>query len=457
MVNTDFIDNSAGVDTSDHEVNIKILLNRAMQAGKLDFKARNQLLAEMTEEVAGLVLRSNYLQALAISMMERFSGQRLGSKQHFIRVLEDEGLLDRQLESLPEVEEFETRKDKGLGLYRPELAVLLSYSKIVLYQQLLDSDVPEDEYLSGELTRYFPASLPKKLRPFMQQHRLKREIVATQVTNSLVNRMGASFVLRMYEDTGASPAEVARAYTIAREVFDARTFWAKIEQLDNQVSSELQLSALINMWRLLRQASRWLLNLQGRKLGIQVMVDRLMPGLRTLEGFIGRSLGVDEQEELQRLALPFIEGGFSPELAAEVVMLERLFPALDVVETAARRKTDVNRVARVFFGLGEALDLKWLKKQVESLRVAGQWHAIARSNLRDQLFSTHNDLVEWVLQSEGRKKDPVAAWTEAHQDAIKPILSMLNDMKKTATMDYASLSVAVRALEHLTKQSGHES
>ena len=209
-VNTDFIDNSAGVDTSDHEVNIKILLNLAIRAGKLDFEGRNRVLAEMTDDVAALVLRSNYLQAQAISMMERFSGPRLGSKQHFINVLETDGQLDRQLESLPETEELEERKDKGLGLYRPELAVLLSYSKIVLYQQLLDSNVPEDGYLSGELERYFPASSPAMLKPFMQQHRLKREIIATQVTNSLVNRMGASFTLRMCEDTGASPAEVAQ-------------------------------------------------------------------------------------------------------------------------------------------------------------------------------------------------------------------------------------------------------
>jgi glutamate dehydrogenase len=390
-------------------------------------------------------------------MMERFSGPRLGSKQHFINVLESEGLLDRQLESLPELEELEERKDQGLGLYRPELAVLLSYSKIVLYQQLLDSDVPEDGYLSGELERYFPASAPAMLKPFMQQHRLKREIVATQVTNSLVNRMGASFTLRMGEDTGASPAEVARAYTIAREVFDARSFWAKIEALDNKVSSDLQISALISMWRLLRQATRWLLNLQGRRLDIQVMVNRLSPGLKGVEGFIGNSMSAEEQEELQRQAQPYIEGGFSAKLANQVVMLERLFPALDVVETAARRRTDVNRVARVFFGLGKALDLKWLKKQVESLNVAGQWHAISRSNLRDELFMTHNNLVERVLLGDGKKKDPVEAWLKSNEELVKPVMDMLNDMRKTARMDYPTLSVAVRALEHLVIRTGNES
>jgi len=453
LVNTDFIDNSAGVDTSDHEVNIKILLNLAMRAGKLGYEDRNRLLAEMSDEVAELVLRNNYLQAQAISMMERFSGSRLGSKQHFINVLEEEGLLDRQLESLPDDEELDERKDRGEGLFRPELAVLLSYSKIVLYQQLLDSDVPEDGYLSNELARYFPARLQAQMGLFMQQHRLKREIIATQVTNSLVNRMGASFALRMCEDTGATPAEVARAYSIAREVFDARSYWTKIEALDNKVSSELQISALIVMWRLLRQATRWLLNLEGRKLDIQVMVDRLAPGLKAIEGFIGSNMSITEQEELKQSAQQYIDGGFNRKLASQVVMLERLFPALDVVETAARRRTDVNKVARVFFGLGDALNMKWLKKHVESLKVAGQWHAISRANLRDGLFSTHNHLVERVLQSEGRKKDPVGAWLEANQDETKPVLEMLNDMKKGAKMDYPTLSVAVRALDQLVAKT----
>jgi len=453
LINTDFIDNSAGVDTSDHEVNIKILLNLAIRAGQLDFEQRNSLLAEMTDEVAALVLRSNYLQTQAISMMVRFSVPRLGAKRHFINVLEDEGLLDRDLEFLPDDEVLAERRDRGEGMVRPELAVLLSYSKITLYQQLLDSDVPEDDYLSDELIRYFPVPLQERYSKLMPEHRLKREIVATQVTNSLVNRMGASFTLRMCEDTGSSPAEVARAYTIAREVFDARNFWLKIESLDNKVSSDLQISAMLSMWRLLRQATRWLLNLKGRKLDIRLMVERLAPGLKVLEKSIGSTMTVEENEELKRQVQFYREGGFSRKLAEHTVLLERLFPTLDVVETAARRKTDVDRVARVFFGLGDALDLKWLRKQVESLEVVGQWHAISRANLRDELFSTHNHLVERVLQSDGRKKHPVAAWMETNQETLKPVKDMLNKMKKSAEMDYPTVSVAVRALERLVGET----
>jgi len=183
------------------------------------------------------------------------------------------------------------------------------------------------------------------------------------------------------------------------------------------------------------------------------MVERLAPGLKVLEKSIGSTMTVEENEELKRQVQFYREGGFSRKLAEHTVLLERLFPTLDVVETAARRKTDVDRVARVFFGLGDALDLKWLRKQVESLEVVGQWHAISRANLRDELFSTHNHLVERVLQSDGRKKHPVAAWMETNQETLKPVKDMLNKMKKSAEMDYPTVSVAVRTLERLVGET----
>ena len=448
-VNTDFIDNSAGVDTSDHEVNIKILLNLALRSGKLKPDERKALMASMGDEVAQMVLRSNYLQTQAISMMERFSSSRLGSKQHFIRVLEEQGLLNRELEFLPSDEELQARRDRGEGLTRPELSVLLSYSKITLYQELLGSDVPEDAWLSDEAVNYFPAPLRERFARLVPQHRLKREIIATQVTNSLVNRMGASFALRMHEDTSATPGEVARAYTIAREVFRAREFWSKIESLDNRVDSELQLSAMLSMWRLLRQATRWLLNLPGRKLDIRAMVQRLGPGLADVEKTIRASMTDEEAEALEQQMQPFIAGGFAPALAEQIAMLDRQFPALDVVETAASRRSDVKRIAEVFFGLGKLLELKWLRRQIEALHVVGQWHAMSRANLRDELFAQQNRLVERVLQAEGRKSDPVAAWHKANVERVAVVQSMLEQMKKQDEMDYATIAVAVRSLGQL--------
>ena len=452
-INTDFIDNSAGVDTSDHEVNIKILLNQVMRTGGIDVEARNSLLASMTDEVAALVLRSNYLQTQAISMMKKLSGPRLGSKQHFIGVLEDEGLLDRELEFLPSDEELTERRLNGGGMSRPELSVLLSYSKIRLYQQLLASDVPEDSYLSGELISYFPVPLQDRYSDAMQDHRLKREIIATQVTNSLVNRMGASFTLRMHEDTGAEPAEVAKAYTIARRVFDARTFWGKIEALDNKVATDLQLSALLAMWNLLRQTTRWLLNLPSAKLDIRMMVERLEPGLQVLTRSMHKSMSPDDKANMQQSMQPYLEGGFPKVLSRRTVLLEYLFPTLDVVEMAALRDIDVQQVAGVFFGVGESLDLRWLRRKVESLEVGGQWHARARANLRDELFTQHNLLVENILHTSKRGNDNVAAWMRANELNVQSVVDMMHDMRNQADMDYATISVAVRSLAQLVKNT----
>jgi glutamate dehydrogenase len=448
-INTDFIDNSAGVDCSDHEVNIKILLNQVMRAGKLKADDRNRLLADMTDEVAQLVLRNNYLQSQTISMMEVLTGARLGAKQQFITVLENEGILDRDLEQLPHDEELTRRRGSGQGLYRPELSVLLSYSKIMLYRLLLDSDVPEDPWLSEELQRYFPVPLQEKYADFMDGHRLKREIIATQVTNSMVNRMGASFALRMHEDTGATAAEVARAFTIAREIFRARDFWSRIEALDNKVESNLQISATLVMWNLLRQTTRWVLNQPGHKLDIRASIDRLAPGLEILEKKIRRSLNALEKVQVQERAEPLLAGGMPKTLANRVASLHLLYPALDVVETAARRDTDVTSVATVFFGLGDRLSLKWLRENVEKLPVEGQWHAHARGNLRDELYSQHRKLAGRVLETFPDSKDPVDSWIEANAGDVERVSLMMDDMQDLPLMDYAIVSVAVRSLDQL--------
>jgi glutamate dehydrogenase len=452
-MNTDFIDNSAGVDCSDHEVNIKILLNQVIRAGKLSEADRNKLLADMTDEIASLVLRNNYLQTQAISMMETLTGARLGAKQHFMSVLESEGILDRDLENLPHDEELTRRRGIGLGLCRPELSVLLSYSKIMLYRQLLDSDIPEDPWLSQELQRYFPKPLQDKYSAYMDGHRLKREIIATQVTNSLVNRMGASFALRMHEDTGATAAEVARAFTIAREIFKARDFWGRIEALDNKVGARSQIDANLSMWNLLRQTTRWVLNQPGEKLDIRASIERLTPGMDVLGKKIIQSLSATEKAQVQEQTEPLIADGMPKTLAVQAASLRFLYPALDVVETAARRNAEVHAVATVFFGLGDRLQLKWLRESVEKLPVAGQWHAHARGSLRDELYSQHRRLAGQVLEAFPGKKDPVKCWVDANREAVEHISLMLSDMHSLPSMDYATVSVAVHSLEGLLTKS----
>jgi glutamate dehydrogenase len=267
-INTDFVDNSGGVDCSDHEVNIKILLDVVQRRTKQSRAQRNRLLAQMTSEVSALVLRDNYLQSQAISLMQAMATERLGEHAHFIRSLELDGLLDRALEYLPSTEEIEERGRAGQGLTRPELAMLLSYSKIALSNQLILSDVPEDPYLGRELDRYFPDRLSNRYAKLLGEHRLRREIITTATTNSIVNRMGPTFVARTQQDTGADAATVARAYSIAREIFDVRDLWQSIERLDNRVAAATQYNMVQETVMLIRQVTYWLIQRHRSALGI---------------------------------------------------------------------------------------------------------------------------------------------------------------------------------------------
>ncbi len=452
-INTDFIDNSAGVDCSDHEVNIKILLNQVMRQGKLELDSRNELLVEMTDDVDQLVLRSNYLQTQTISMMERLTGARLGAKAHFIQVLEQQGLLDRELEFLPTDDDIEQRRTVNKGLTRPELSTLLSYAKIVLYQQLLESSLPDDNYLRPELFDYFPSAIQKRFAAEMHQHRMKREIITTMVTNSIVNRMGASFCLLMQESTGHSPEDVTRAYLIARDAFDLNPLWLSIEALDNKVSAAIQTDALLVIWKVLRQAVRWLLVQPGAKLDIQLQVERLRPGISSLMAGIAGLLSKDDQRLLGSQVQRYVDAGATEKLSKSLALLPRLTSALDIVDEAGRKNLPVEKVAEVYFQLGQTMNLKWLMQQIEELAVDGQWDAAARNLLREELFRQHRGLAGQVLMAYGDASNgAVNSWLKENRDELDRVIEMLADMRTLQELDYATISVAVNALRSLIKE-----
>jgi glutamate dehydrogenase len=451
LLNTDFIDNSAGVDTSDHEVNIKILLNDAVQRGEMTIPERNTLLAAMTDEVERLVLSDNYRQNQAITVMEHLSIHRLGSKAHFIRVLEAEGLLDRQIESLPSDAELDERKTRHLGLTRPELSILLSYAKIKLYQQLLDSDVPEDPFLSKELARYFPVPLQTKYAEHMQRHRLRREIIATAVTNSMVNRMGATFTLRMQEDTGQPPAAIAKAYSAVREIIDARSLWAEIEALDGTVADAVQVDALLKIWDLLRNLTRWLLNHRGVALDIASIVERYAPGVGELRAALPRVLTPTGKADYDVDCEKWQGLGIPSGVAARLATVPVLGAALDIVEVARDSGRPVERVASIFFEIGQALEIDSLRRQIENLPVESRWHAQARGSLRDELAAQHRALVTQILASAPPgAPHRVQSWLERDDPALKFTLGMLAEIR-TQPVDYPIASVALRRLAQLVQ------
>ncbi len=452
LLNTDFIDNSAGVDTSDHEVNIKILLNGQVQQKKLTLAARNTLLAAMTDEVGALVLNDNYRQNQALSLMERMSLARLGSKQHFIRTLEAQGLLDRQIEYLPSDAEIAERKARGQGLTRPELSVLLSYSKLVAFQQLLDSDVPEDPYLSRELVRYFPEPLQKKYAKAMEGHRLKREIIATAVTNSTINRMGATFLLRMQEDSGRSVGEVAKAYTITRETLDARELWTQIDALDGKVPESVQIDALQVIWQMQRSFTRWLLSRAGAIPDIQTAVDRYHDGLRDIRRAVG-ILPDSQRPAYEASQRTWSAQGVPADLGGQLAALPYLEPSCDIIELARERKLKPVDVAKVYFRVAEALRAPWLIEQIEALTVDGRWHAVARGVLRDELAEQLRKLTGQVLSMPGATAEAkVQAWISRDDATLRFTLSMLSEVAAQKSLDYPTASVAVQRLSQLASR-----
>ncbi|MFZ1099352.1 MAG: NAD-glutamate dehydrogenase [Steroidobacteraceae bacterium] len=450
-LNTDFIDNSAGVNTSDLEVNIKILLNPLVAEGRLTRGERNRLLTSMRRAVADLVLRNNYLQGQAISTLEVQSAARLPEFQHLIRSLERSGDLNRALEFLPSDDELAERRKSRIGLTRPELAVLLAYSKIWLNNHLLASDVPEDPYLSAELERYFPAPIQERFPRAIARHRLRREIIATATTNSLVNRMGPTFVSRAQEDSGAEPAQVARAYSAAREIFTMREVWEQIEALDNRVPAKLQYEAAFQTSRLLRHATYWLLVARRSGLQVDAAVAEFRAGVQQLEAASAQVLAGAELERFEETRRHFIEGGLPPHLAVRIASLEALNAALDIVEISAAHRVSVVETARVYYEVGMRLGVDWLRARIEKLAVDGPWQAIARTGLRDAALRVHRRLTEKVLsrKDRGAAQARVNAWLDGGGKELAHWQRTLADMRAAGAADFATLTVGVESVRKL--------
>ena len=452
-LNTDFIDNSAGVNCSDVEVNLKILLNGAVRAGEMTRAARDRLLVQMTDEVAGLVLRNNYLQGQAISTGEFQSKQRLSESAYVIRALERSGDLNRALEFLPSDEEIAERRKAGEGLTRPELAVTLSYGKIWLYRALIHSDVPEDPFLSAELNRYFPAPMQRRFALRIKRHRLRREIIATAITNSLINRMGPVFPVRAQDDTGADPAAIARAYSIAREVFAIRDVWSQIEALDNQIPAVVQYTAMFQTTRLLMHMSYWLLENRRNDLDIKRAVSRYAPKVALLFRDLPGALDVTEQARLTALRSTLVEQRVPEPLAARIASLESMHSALDLVEVAMAARVDIGYAARAYFGLGEQIGLTWIKEQIESLAADGHWQAVARGTLRDNLYTLQRRLTAAVLSCRGRDAAArVTRWIGRHLPGVESLKRVVVDLRTGSPPDFATLSVALQAVRRLVQE-----
>ncbi|WP_323160335.1 NAD-glutamate dehydrogenase [Pseudomonas fluorescens] len=447
--NTDFIDNAGGVDCSDHEVNIKILLNEVVQAGDMTGKQRDQLLASMTDEVGGLVLGNNYKQTQALSLAARRAYERAAEYKRLMSDLEGRGKLDRAIEYLPTEEQLTERAAAGKGLTRPELSVLISYSKIDLKQQLLDSLVPDDDYLTRDMETAFPPSLVSKFADAMRRHRLKREIVSTQIANDLVNHMGITFVQRLKESTGMTPANVAGAYVIVRDIFHLPHWFRQIEALDYQVSADVQLELMDELMRLGRRATRWFLRARRNEQNAARDVAHFGPHLKELGLKLDELLSGEIRENWQERYQAYVAAGVPELLARMVAGTTHLYTLLPIIEAADVTGQDPAEVAKAYFAVGSALDITWYISQISALPVENNWQALAREAFRDDVDWQQRAITIAVLQAGGGDSDVetrLALWMKQNDAMIERWRAMLVEIRAASGTDYAMYAVANREL-----------
>ncbi|MBV7551780.1 NAD-glutamate dehydrogenase [Pseudomonas sp. PDM28] len=447
--NTDFIDNAGGVDCSDHEVNIKILLNEVVQAGDMTDKQRNQLLASMTDEVGGLVLGNNYKQTQALSLAARRALPRIAEYKRLMNDLEGRGKLDRAIEFLPSEEAINERVAEGHGLTRAELSVLISYSKIDLKEQLLGSLVPDDDYLTRDMETAFPPTLVSKFSVAMRRHRLKREIVSTQIANDLVNHMGITFVQRLKESTGMSPANVAGAYVIVRDIFHLPHWFRQIENLDYQVSADVQLELMDELMRLGRRATRWFLRARRNEQNAARDVAHFGPHLKELGLKLDELLSGEIRETWQRRYQAYVEAGVPELLARMVAGTSHLYTLLPIIEASDVTGQDPAEVAKAYFAVGSALDITWYMQQISALPVENNWQALAREAFRDDVDWQQRAITISVLQQGDGTQDVetrLSLWMAQHEGMIERWRAMLVEIRAASGTDYAMYAVANREL-----------
>ncbi|MDX1481158.1 MAG: NAD-glutamate dehydrogenase [Woeseiaceae bacterium] len=450
-INTDFIDNSAGVDSSDREVNIKILLGEAERLGRLNREERNELLAEMTDDVARFVLRNNYLQTQAISMMEARAVERIDETARLIVNLEKTGRLDRDLEFLPDETEIDERRRLKQGFTRPEIAVVLSYAKIDLYDGLTSTDEPLDDFLAMDPQRYFPEVLRQRYHDLLPKHRLSREILATLIANNIVNRMGPAYVQRMQQDTRANVLTVARAYVVAREVCQASEIWQDIEALDNKIPASLQLNMMFEVSRILRHACYWLIDRYGNELDIVKAVEHLKPGMATVYQKVNSFIvGTGKERQLKAID-DLLKQGVPDGLAKKMAGLLLTRGGLDIADLAAVHKQDTLETAKMYANLSQRLGVVWLHRSVENLEVQGRWQAMARGNLRDEFYAVRRELSIRLLRGRSRASPTrqFEKWTKDNAEGIGKFDAILEEMQLREEVDFATLSVAAQELRRL--------
>jgi glutamate dehydrogenase len=450
-INTDAIDNAGGVHSSDREVNIKIPLNQLMAEGKLTREQRDPFLASMTDDVAHFVLRDNYVQSAGISLMEREASVRLDEHVALMRLLERDGLLNRALEALPDEEAIKERRSEGRGLTRPELAVLVAYAKISLNEAALDSDMADDTFFVRDLLANFPPAYVAHYRDALVAHRLRREMIATILSNAVVNRMGVAFAHHAALDHGVSTAAVLKAYAAAHEVFQGDRYWARVEALDNRIPAAVQYRFMQRVIGLLKHATSWIVSARlTERFGVGALAARYSNAVAELERELPGPMSPAYREEWERAVDGFVAEGADEALARELANTRVLGSALDIADLASEAGVSLSEAAAVYFQTGERFRMPWLHAAIVALKSAGPWQALARTNLRADTYRIHSNIAAQVLRHPGDSTEQrIEAWIAAHERPVRFALNRLSELQASGAADFQALAVAVRELRKL--------
>ena len=444
LIYTDAIDNSAGVDCSDHEVNIKILLGSVVEAGDMTLKQRNDLLASMTDEVGLLVLTDNYYQTQALDIANHHALYLLDEQQRLMQSLESHGRLNRAIEFLPTDEDIALRRAHKKGLTAPENAVLLAYAKMSVFDELITSNLPDDPYFNQVLKAYFPKAVGDQFGTAIASHPLRREIIATFMTNTVVNRTGATFVSFIASEAGAAAADVIRAFTLAREIFGLEPLWDQIDALDYVVDAGLQLDLLTRLTTIAQRASRWMLRVRAQSTDLPTLIQCYQPAARELRVHLAEWLPASAHTSWQLASAKLVEAGVEQGLADNLTALDFIFPALDLVDLARHAKTDLEQAARAYFAIDAELGLTGWRAQIGRLPTDTLWQTQARASARDDAYSIASQVTQGLLS----RHEALADWRVRHAAAIERLRRLLKDIS-TQAADLAPVSVALRELRHL--------
>ncbi len=447
LIYTDAIDNSAGVDCSDHEVNIKIALASLVASGELSDVDRNALLEEMTDEVAELVLDDNRAQTLALMIARTQSLSMVNVHARYLDALEEEGHLNRALEALPNDKQIAERQGAGSGLRAPEFAVLIASTKNADIAQLVASDLPDEVVLEADLFEYFPRPLGERFPEAIRTHRLRREIIATSLVNNMVNLAGISFDHRMTEQSGASVADVARAFIASRNTVGFTGLWQEVDSLGSSIDLDVQIALFLDVRRMAERSTTWLLRRRRAPIDIAAAIDTFSAGFAFLSDSLDEMVGGRVATEMQSVRDARIAANVPPELAARSARWPWLHTSFDVIEIAHAESCNVADAGTAYWSVFESFDVGWLWDGIGALPRSDRWQTQARASLRDDLMTVLADLTAHVIRTAEGLPD---AWIGANRSAYNRMIDMETEIRRAESFDLTTLSVALRQLRNLT-------